>query len=58
MPISYGDHCQGKVPFDSREMAEIVRSRKSKSKKTRSGALDVYRCQFCRKWHLGGGLRR
>jgi hypothetical protein len=56
MAVSYEDHCQGKVAFASHELASQVRNRKHKSKSMRGG-LQVYRCQFCRQWHLGSARR-
>lgn len=42
--------CNSKVAFESMSLAMMVLRRPNKS---RHGAAGVYKCKFCRKWHIG-----
>jgi hypothetical protein len=42
--------CEGKKAFDGRELANIAAKR--------IAGRVAYRCQYCRKWHVGGKLDR
>ena len=41
--------CIGKMGFQSRKMAD----KSAKSGRQRGEHLDVYRCPYCRQWHVG-----
>lgn len=41
--------CVGKEPFESRAVAEHVARRR----RTEGKANQAYKCEFCRKWHIG-----
>jgi hypothetical protein len=41
--------CEGKEAYDSRAFAEKVAKRRNQ----RDRRLSVYRCKFCRKYHMG-----
>lgn len=43
--------CEGKAPFDTYELAHKVTLRGSRAGKRRRHR-DVYKCQFCHKYHL------
>lgn len=63
--MSLADHkaasCIGKTPMGYAEattmLKRLSRRRKFKAKK-RGGAVSVYRCKFCRGWHIGSQLER
>lgn len=42
--------CEGKQPFDARSLADTAAKR--------SPGRSVYRCKFCRKWHVSGKLKK
>lgn len=44
--------CDGKHPYESLDLARSVARRK-----TRDSYLEVYKCAYCDKWHLGQPLR-
>ncbi len=48
--------CDGKTPYQTWFEAAVAFKRRRR--RTRRGALKtrthVYRCRFCRRWHLGG----
>lgn len=49
--------CAGKYGYPNFDTAQnVIRCRKNKKKKN-GAKLGVYRCPFCRKWHVGGSRR-
>lgn len=49
--------CHGKYSAASPDEARRLMKRMT-SKRKSHGALNVYRCQFCGRWHFGSTLRR
>lgn len=47
--------CAGKDGFETRTMAEQVirRMLRSRTKKRKDAGIGAYRCDYCRKWHIG-----
>lgn len=45
--------CVGKVPHPNPQAA--ARHRDNLKRRFGDGGLEVYRCQFCKRWHLGHG---
>jgi len=45
--------CAGKDVFTDRATADRVVADMRRRRLRRNGALKVYRCQFCRQWHIG-----
>lgn len=43
--------CSGKRTFTSPQQAWGIMEKRSRSR----GKRAVYRCEFCRRWHIGGG---
>lgn len=47
--------CKGKIPYRSYDAAErVVKHQKGRIIK-RSAKLQIYRCAYCKHWHMGGG---
>lgn len=45
--------CEGKPCFDSPKLAWAVMEDRQRSR----GKRDVYRCEYCGRWHIGGGKK-
>lgn len=47
--------CAGKSGFESKALADKIARKTLRSKtKKMPGTMNVYRCQYCNKWHIGG----
>lgn len=47
--------CAGKVPFESRRLAQAVVQRHADDNRN---CRQAYRCPFCKKWHVGTNFQR
>lgn len=49
--------CQGKFGYESWTLANDIANPKRKGSRNKRQGVDIYKCIFCRKFHLGGSVR-
>jgi hypothetical protein len=49
--------CVGKTAFPSHSAASAVANKRQRRKKRDRQRSEPYRCEHCRHWHIGGGIR-
>ena len=50
--------CAGKQAFDNVTLAMRIAARSRKRKHGQRRPPHAYRCDICRKWHIGGSMRQ
>lgn len=57
MKADHGKECGSKVPHQSREAAGGQLAAMVKKLGVNPAMMNVYRCRFCRSWHVGHRVR-
>lgn len=53
----FNPECDGKTPYDSPQQANRVARRMENRKNGRCDMPHVYKCPFCKSWHVGGTIK-